>query len=307
MPNPNPAPLTHGSLFAGIGGFDLGFERAGINTVWQVEIDPFCRKILKRMFPGAKRFGDIVRWLGRMSSRRDFHAKTSHLPVKVPDWTASVLDFGSMRYEPFAWYDQGSLRWRTWQLCLDGEWAEFSGTWPRAGMTRNGIAYQLAPLVPLTSVTAYGLLPTMCATDTAERQPPTRPHVTKNGTIRHIGKSGKQSQIRLSQAIKMLPTLTVHGNNNRKGASKNSGDGLATALRMMPTLTARDYRYPGTPERLELALQESSREQPLTEVIGGPLNPTWCEWYMGYPIGVTEFAPSETVSSRKSRSGSGAG
>jgi len=51
--------MTHGSLFAGIGGFDLGFERAGIKTVWQVEIDPFCRSILERHFPTVRRFPDV--------------------------------------------------------------------------------------------------------------------------------------------------------------------------------------------------------------------------------------------------------
>jgi DNA (cytosine-5)-methyltransferase 1 len=51
--------LTHGSLFAGIGGFDLGFERAGIKTVWQVEIDEYCRRVLEKHFPGVMRFADI--------------------------------------------------------------------------------------------------------------------------------------------------------------------------------------------------------------------------------------------------------
>jgi DNA (cytosine-5)-methyltransferase 1 len=50
---------TVGSLFAGIGGFELGFERQGFETVWQVEIDPFCRKVLAKHFPSAERFEDV--------------------------------------------------------------------------------------------------------------------------------------------------------------------------------------------------------------------------------------------------------
>lgn len=51
--------MRFGSLFAGIGGFDLGFERAGMTCAWQVEIDPFCLKVLETRFPHAKRYGDI--------------------------------------------------------------------------------------------------------------------------------------------------------------------------------------------------------------------------------------------------------
>lgn len=51
--------VTFGSLFAGIGGFDLGFERAGMKCKWQVEIDDYATKVLKKNFPTAHREKDI--------------------------------------------------------------------------------------------------------------------------------------------------------------------------------------------------------------------------------------------------------
>lgn len=57
-------PLTVGSLFTGIGGFDLGLERAGMQVKWQVEIDLFCRAVLAKHWPNVKRLSDIREAVG---------------------------------------------------------------------------------------------------------------------------------------------------------------------------------------------------------------------------------------------------
>lgn len=51
--------LTVGSLFAGIGGFDLGLERAGMKVIWQSEIDPYASAVLRKHWPEVPNHGDI--------------------------------------------------------------------------------------------------------------------------------------------------------------------------------------------------------------------------------------------------------
>lgn len=52
--------MTVGSLFTGIGGMDLGLERAGFSVLWQCEINRYCRHVLKTHWPLIPQFNDIV-------------------------------------------------------------------------------------------------------------------------------------------------------------------------------------------------------------------------------------------------------
>lgn len=53
--------LTVGSLFSGVGGMDLGLERAGMDVRWQCEIDRGASRILVERWPGAPNLGDITK------------------------------------------------------------------------------------------------------------------------------------------------------------------------------------------------------------------------------------------------------
>ena len=63
--------FTHGSLFSGIGGFDLAAEWMGWHNAFHCEINEFCTKILNYHFPDAEHYTDITRtdfskWRGRI-------------------------------------------------------------------------------------------------------------------------------------------------------------------------------------------------------------------------------------------------
>lgn len=72
------------SLFSGIGGLELGLERAGMTVVGQVEIDPYCQQVLERHWPEVPRHDDVrtaVQWW-RSQPRPHVHAVAGGFPCQ---------------------------------------------------------------------------------------------------------------------------------------------------------------------------------------------------------------------------------
>jgi len=214
------------------------------------------------------------------SSRLDSPAKIFHSLEKVPALPESVRDSTGTSFEPFAWYDHDGRCWRTFQRCLVEGWTRFSGTWPRSGMTRSGIAFQRVPLVPLTEETASGLLPTPEASN------------TKAIALRSAGRSPRNF-------LASIPTPRPCSGLRSSGANRTE---ILQALKKWPTPVARDHRSPG---RSRLERTGGKEEECLPQAVGGPLNPTWVEWLMGFPLGWTDLGRLATRSSRKSPKSSG--
>jgi hypothetical protein len=63
---------------------------------------------------------------------------------------------------------------------------------------------------------------------------------------------------------------------------------------MFPTPTARDYKSGAFTPTAKAKRDEHSRGKPLSEMVGGQLNPKWVEWLMGYEVGWTDLNHSET-------------
>jgi hypothetical protein len=106
----------------------------------------------------------------RRASAAASPVRTSATQESGQESTASAAGYGQSTPELLASYDRATCSWRTSQLCLDGGLSEFSETWPRSGLMRNGIAYRLPPLVPLTDGTGRSFWPTPTASD-AETSP----------------------------------------------------------------------------------------------------------------------------------------
>jgi DNA (cytosine-5)-methyltransferase 1 len=88
------------SLFAGIGGLELGLERAGMTTVGQVELDPYCQRVLARHWPEVPRHDDVrttpAWWLAE--DRPSVHVVCGGFPCQPFSEAGSRLGVGDPRW-----------------------------------------------------------------------------------------------------------------------------------------------------------------------------------------------------------------
>lgn len=200
--------------------------------------------------------------LPSMSSAEAGLARTSAQRARELAWTEHAAAYGSKSPEYLATFDPNGQCWKTAQTSLastgDLTLAAFSGTWPRSGTMSNGIACRLPPLTHPTSVIASGLW------RTGEALYPTLHGTPNPDNPRRAGPSGNE----LGREV-----------NRRERGLMPINETVVRQEGLLPTLTAT---------------RRSGLQSHGENAILGSLNPTWCEWYMGLPIGWSALEPSET-------------
>ena len=93
------------------------------------------------------------------------------------------------------------------------------------------------------------------------------------------------------------PTATSYGRNKSLGKNAKVRPSLEAMARknMWPTPTAQDAKNNGA------ASQHERNTKPLNAEVGGPLNPMFVEWIMGWPLGWTDSKPLEMDKFRRWR------
>lgn len=215
----------------------------------------------------------------------------------------------------FAWYDQSTHSWRTFQACLLVDILEpFSATWPRQGMTQDGLYYPQPIAARRTKEKGYGYVPT--------------PRANEHGDYQYDRGNHDKPRPTLTGWVKMFPTpVATDAGSGRINRSASPNAAERPTLAMMakqnnwPTPTTRDWRSgkasqatmeknsrplseavmwrtPSSqlidPKKSVVKLTGRTPQDPqvgLADQVGGKLNPDWTEWLMGWPIGWTDLKP----------------
>lgn len=268
----------HGSLFSGIGGFDLAAEWMGWENVFHCEWNEFRQKILKYYWPNAISYGDITKtdFTKHRGTIDIISAGPPCQPTSIAGkregenddrwlWPEAIRVLGEIRPAIAVFENPDDL------LTLDN-----GKPFERICCSMENIGYK---------VETYGI-PAACVGAWHERD---RLWIIAYGEDTRQTKGNKGADFKEGQTldgeriwIKPCPEIKV-----------------------IPDTNSRDYRSQhANQSEAFLNRMNHSRGVNLVEHMQrlghiGKLNPEWCEWFMGYPIGWTELNPLETQSSHK--------
>jgi len=161
-------------------------------------------------------------------------------------------------------------------------------TWKVKATPSNRLLFQLAPLMPDTDETEFGLWATATEQDSANDGGPSQ---------------YERHSLPLNAEVKMWPTPRHEGFD--AGKHRGVPDSLHSAVKLWPTVSANNQKggttglNGGSGAGAKLLEIVGRKEQLLMS--GGSLNPTWVEWLMGYPTGWTALKDWATRLSRRSR------
>ena len=261
------------------------------------------------------------------------HVKTCRSQAQEPGFPEREVDCGLSSRESFAYYDHESSSWRTYQASLLQSPEEslppldaYLGSWPSAGMTRSGKAFRLRPLVPRSRGSGSSSSPTLRATETdqgcyqRDRGENGKERPTLKGVLIQLEDRGRTGTPTLSASgFGVVDVDRMLERRAELKAQKKNGNGFGLTLEQYmavlhrPTPTLNAASGDKGPRKTATKAENGGHQVNLIDVTahlsekgGGVLNPSWCEWYMGFPVGWCDL-PSEdleTSSSPRSPSGS---
>ena len=190
---------------------------------------PWIRRLWPTVSNPSMAARGVERWISLL---RDSRVRPSRSRGGAKELTTTAGS-GRKSGASVATWGRTCSSWRTSQgSLLTGELSEaFSGTWPKAGGLRNGCAFERPTWAPARNAGGCSYWPGARAEDS-------------ESCGNHPGASDS-----LTGVTRDWPAPTVSSLDNRKGASKNSGDGLQTAAKNWATPQAHDID-PGDPKRV---------------------------------------------------------
>ena len=282
------------ALFAGAGGGCLASQHIlGWQTLCYVEYEDYAAQVLQarikdgllhdvpiwsdvRSFTkrnnATRRFIRGLRQIRNELSRPDSHV--SHSARQETNLGEMIREIcGRTPSVSYAKYDRDTVCWRTFQTSLlTNTSSEFLGTWPKAGMIVDGLAYRLKNWERSIAVTGYGLL-----------------HPTSTTSVLNGGSNSRRTY----KKRLMFPTPAAR---DWRGTSVNQKprDTLDCAIelgqtksKMYPTPVVYDST-PGGPNNHYNGLGKMAKFGVGMFSCGKKderLNPRWVEWLMRWPVG----------------------